>query len=145
MGHASYWVHNHRMLIWADEWQFECCGDDFAVGGLVEWQLEPADSDYLAQVLGPELASRVSWAEDHHVGEVTLEVAGHVRSIQRVFCQLALLPERRVHYPVPGSGVLDDVPSSAGNGSVKSDRERHFEHRGYLVEIDVEHQRSLTA
>lgn len=38
--------------VWVDSWQFECCGDDFAVGDRVRWTLQPADLEFLAPPLG---------------------------------------------------------------------------------------------
>lgn len=38
--------------VWMDSWQYECCGDPFAVGDRVRWSLRPADLGFLAPVLG---------------------------------------------------------------------------------------------
>lgn len=38
--------------VWMDYWQYECCGDPFAVGDRVHWTLQPADLEFLAPPLG---------------------------------------------------------------------------------------------
>lgn len=54
-------------LIWYWSWQMECCGEPFAVHDIVEWDLNAAQGDdWLTDVIGDELASRVTHTEDHH-------------------------------------------------------------------------------
>jgi hypothetical protein len=90
-------------------------------------------------MLGPDLASKVEWTEDHHEldGEELFEIAGPVRSIKRVFCQRTLNPDNNAYYPVSGSAVLEDVRSNTDRGTVISDWP-HFTCDGYLVEVDLE-------
>lgn len=38
--------------VWMDSWQYECCGDPFAVGDRVHWTVHPADLEFLAPPLG---------------------------------------------------------------------------------------------
>lgn len=109
--------------IWVDDWQMQCCGNAFAVGTAVSWTLRDPNLDWPVAVLGPETASRVDAAEEHHGGVVVdaPSTTGTVRSIKAVHCRYAPQPggDSPALYPVPGSGgptgagSLEEAPHAA--------------------------------
>ena len=121
-----------------DGWQMECCGRPFRVGDVVEWTLS-ADMDlgWLADVLGPDVASQIASCEDHHgaLPEDTPVTRGKVRAIQAVRWRYGARPggSARTLYPVPGTGKLASVERAAGRESQTG--EACF--AGYLVDLDV--------
>lgn len=40
--------------MWVDAWQYQCCGDDFALGETVRWALVRADGGHLESLLGKD-------------------------------------------------------------------------------------------
>lgn len=41
-----------RVVVSVEDWQFQCCGDDFAIGDTVSWRLVGGDDDWVATTLG---------------------------------------------------------------------------------------------
>jgi hypothetical protein len=60
-----------EIKVWVDNWQMQWCGEHFAVGDEVCWKLRGQDSEWLATILGADLAHGVDEAEERHdaVGE----------------------------------------------------------------------------
>jgi len=130
--------------VYLEEWQWACCGDEFAIGSEVRWHLdEVSDDDWVAQLLPSSFTGRVTHVENHHGPESAEEnTAGIVLSISAALCRYGPTEERAgphqtvVQGPVPGSGVLEplhtsriDPPDEPGPGELT--------HVGYLVELEV--------
>lgn len=47
-------IDRDQVPVWVEAWQYQCCGDDFAVGETVRWALVRADSSHLASLLGED-------------------------------------------------------------------------------------------
>ncbi|GAA2740056.1 hypothetical protein GCM10009868_00660 [Terrabacter aerolatus] len=118
-----------RYVVWVDAWQMQCCGEPFAVGDRVGWTLRDLPRGrVLDDVVGPEVAARLTHAEEHHggVAEDAPVVHGTVRAIRAAHATFV----RESHW-VPGelrtvrsADGTDDVPGLAFNG--------------YVVDLDVE-------
>jgi hypothetical protein len=140
-------VQNSAVLrtIWVDAWQLVCCGDDFEVGKQVVWDVLPTEGSpgtFLFNILGSELASKISGSEDHHeeVDDEDLEViVAVVRRIQHVSCHFDLNPDSSAYVEVPGSAVLVELTSTRTGGSGKNEWDPAFHHVGYLVDLDELH------
>ena len=124
-------------LIWVDGWQMQCCGEPFAVGAHVEWQLDDApDLDWLEAALEPAIARRISYSEEHHDDPPDDRPLRHgtVVAIQAAFCRYAPVGlDERMLYPVAGSAVLREV--SRADGNVRDRSGERF--NGYVVEVDL--------
>ena len=73
-------------LIWIAGWQHQCCGEDFAVGSAVTWNVHEPDRAWFATTLGPDLSRRLDAVEGHHADRVDRVVNGTVGSIEAVHC-----------------------------------------------------------
>jgi hypothetical protein len=126
-----------RATVWIDDWQQQCCGQPFAVGSRVSWTLIAPDAEWLAGVLGPDLSTSITHAEEHHglPGDATA-TAGTVRSIRAVRCRYARRPgaDSRMHHPVPGSTAVTSIDTADGWEREQDD----LRFVGYLVELETE-------
>jgi hypothetical protein len=98
------------MIVWVDDWQMQCCGEMFAVGGEVTWTLRAPDPDWLPRMFGPGASPAVIAAEEHHDDETVAGpvTTGRVAAIDEVHCRFAPLPggpSNSLHV-VPGTGIL---------------------------------------
>ena len=110
------------MQVWLEDWEWQCCGEPFAVGAEVEWGLVPVSSEsrsYLIDPLGAKVVAGITHCETHHEGEddeQPIPTRGRVKSIVAAYWQLA--PRRnedpRVHYPVAGTGILEPRETADG-------------------------------
>jgi hypothetical protein len=133
------------VVVWVDEWQQACCGEEFAVGATVTWQLASterltaADTTWLAAVVGDEEAATVTHHEEHHDGaDTTTPVTGTVESIRAAYCRYAPLlgEDPRMHHPVPGTAVLDPIDTVSDTVS-DLPRQPELSLVGFLVELRV--------
>lgn len=122
--------------VFMDEWQFECCGESFAVGDRVEWLLVPVeDRGWFTDLLGSELAEELDFREEHHGGapEGSVPTAGTVGSIRAAFQRyVPRLKGDRTRYVIPGVSRLDwldraEIPAD--------DKDERFV--GFLVELET--------
>lgn len=83
-----------RLDVWVDQWQYDCCGDPFAVGDTVSWTLRPSDVDWLSAVLGYHRPDPLPVSEERHgsLPDHTPETTGVVRALAAVYCRFALRP-----------------------------------------------------
>ncbi|GEK20552.1 DUF6578 domain-containing protein [Cellulomonas xylanilytica] len=124
------------VLVWVDAWQLQCCGTPFGVGDAVAWRCGDPDPDWLESVLGPDVASRISSAEEHHdaLPDDHPVTSGTVVEIHAAFCGYAPRgTDDRTLYPVPGSAVLQEVPHADGSDRDRSDAR----FTGYVVEVEL--------
>lgn len=115
------------MRVWVDAWHLRCCSDPFEVGDRVAWPLatDAAQSSWLEEVLGADLARRVTFTEDHHdaLPVATPETHGVVLAITAA----------TAYDDVPGAAELLDVRGADGR-----DVGRHGRRLlGYVVELEV--------
>jgi hypothetical protein len=126
--------------VWITDWEWQCCGDPFAVGGQVEWGLVPADDQFREQYgapLGAEVAASMTHYETHHQHaddpQRTL-TRGRVEAIESVFWRDAPKPDGdpRVRYPVAGSAVRERRERADG---WEAERQDGLTFHGYIVEL----------
>jgi hypothetical protein len=115
------------MIVWVDGWQLDCCGKPFRVGSRVSWTLRAGDVQWLADVLGLEVAASMDTAEEHH-GGVARDTARTTVTVTRI---------AQVHYradpdPVPGWGLIAEV--AAAEKWVTDRGDKRF--AGFLVGSD---------
>lgn len=127
-----------RALVWIDSWQFECCGDTFAVGETVDWTVvRKADRSWLETVVGSEVAQTITHSQDEHgVNEgAEMSMTGRVLAISMASCSYRQSPsERNAIVPVPGTEVLRPVEVADGLGGYTKD----LRWNGYVVDLEVE-------
>ena len=124
-----------RVLL--EAWQWQCCGEPFAVGDAVSWTVSSnIDREWLAHSVGGDTAAAITDYEDHHdtaEGEIK-KITGRVTAISAAFCQYAPKPGGPPNYleAVPGTAVFE--PRSRANGWEDRDpRANHFV--GYVVSL----------
>ncbi|MFF8649811.1 DUF6578 domain-containing protein [Streptomyces griseoluteus] len=120
------------LTIWVDDWQMQCCGEDFAVGDVVSWTLLEADPADYADVVGEKRASGIGFREEHHgrAGECAA-TSVEVLSIDEVHCryEISAGAADRMSLPVQDTAVL--VPVDRADGWARSRPDVAF--AGYLV------------
>ncbi|MFD8885192.1 DUF6578 domain-containing protein [Streptomyces erythrochromogenes] len=119
------------LTVWVDDWQMQCCGEDFAPGDVVSWQLLEADPEEYADVVGGDLAAGIDFHEEHHGEGEGAPTALEVLTINEVHCRFEVPAgsAERVQHPVPGSAVL--VPVEEADGWAQERPGVRF--TGYLV------------
>ena len=126
-----------KTRVWVDNWQMQCCGHPFEVGGEVVWPaIDVVDRDYLSVVLGETEAARVTHAQERHSNpKATMELRGRVRWIGAVFCRYApgAGGPRNSLSPVAGTVVVEDRRSADG-WEPESGGLRFV---GYVADVDV--------
>ncbi|MER5918061.1 DUF6578 domain-containing protein [Streptomyces sp. NPDC001982] len=120
------------LTIWVDDWQIQCCGQNFAPGDVVSWKLLEVDPEDYADVVGSERATEIDFREEHHGQAEEHEPTWlEVLTIAEVHCRYEVPPDStaNVYYPVPGTTVL--VPVREADGWAEARPDVHF--AGYLV------------
>ena len=128
------------MQVWVDAWQMQCCGDPFEVGSQVEWTLyEESDRDWLAAVLGDDVARQITHGEEHHGGlpDDAPVTVGRVTRIRAVSSRFGPDPNSvsaaaPVHIPIPGTAEVVDVDAADG-WYTETDG---LQFNGYVVDIE---------
>ncbi len=131
--------------VFVESWQWQCCGEPFAVGDTVTWIVAPnVDREWFTNLLHDDAAMPITDVEDHHSteqGEIE-RITGTVGAIDAVFCQYAPKPAgpQNSLYPVPGTDVFEPRTRADGwehedhRGPSEGDRWRSFV--GYLVSLE---------
>ncbi|EFE76168.1 hypothetical protein K7395_16865 [Streptomyces filamentosus] len=119
------------VTIWVDDWQMQCCGEDFASGDLVSWSWVVADPEDYVDIVGEERAAEIDFHEEHHGQEEQEPTSLEVLSIAEVHCRYAVPPGStdKVRCPVPGTAVLLPVDRATGWAKGRPD----VDLAGYLV------------
>jgi Family of unknown function (DUF6578) len=124
----------------------ECCGNPFAVGSAVTWDLHAIDSgerEFLSDVFGAATAAGITDGYERHGGgddePVTTEVTGVVRSIRAVTWDIhplaaaeSPIADEQGLYAAPGSLAME-TKTIASRGDTVDGRSCF----GYLVELDA--------
>lgn len=100
------------VFVMVDSWQQQCCGDDIEVGSDVRWdvQVPEAGSSWVGWLLGDEWGHKVRYREHHHDGDATVALAGVVRSIHVLTCDLTPnAGNERADQRAPGTGRLTSI------------------------------------
>ncbi|WP_371660138.1 DUF6578 domain-containing protein [Streptomyces sp. NBC_00280] len=120
------------LTIWVDDWQIQCCGETFAPGDVVSWNLLEADPEDYVGVVGDERATGIDFREEHHgqEGEHT-PTSLEVLTITEVHCRYAVPPDSATNVQGPVPGTTELVPVSEANGWAESRPDISF--AGYLV------------
>ena len=129
------------MKVWMSGWEYECCGEPFALGSEVEWWLlpiSPEDREFYGGPLGADVADGLTQKVAHHGVALAdpvkpVSTRGRVASIDAVYWAVSSLGYGVMSfYPVPGSAVLrsvgtsdDPEPEAVGNLDLE----------GYIVEL----------
>jgi hypothetical protein len=116
-------------------WEWQCCGEPFAVGSEVVWNIRAVSAEaraFLAKPLGDPVADAITHEETHHGPDaLPPPVRARVEAIWLVKWDIAPRPgdDSGMHYPVPGTGVIEAL-SAVDRSKTGDDR---FE--GYLVDL----------
>ncbi|MFI1655511.1 DUF6578 domain-containing protein [Streptomyces sp. NPDC020472] len=117
------------MTVWVDDWQMQCCGEGFASGGVVPWDLVRVDPEDYADVVGERQAAATDFREEHHGQRPDREaVSLEVLTVVEVHCRHGAAPGMTA-FPVPGTAVL--VPVEEADGWAEARPGVRF--AGYLV------------
>ena len=130
-------------FVWVTSWQQQCCGADFGVGSSVRWQVRTSGGtdEWIELLLGPEWATTIRFAEDHHLDQADGVLTGTVSEINVVSCERVPgeapkpRPTGKVMVPVPGSGRLRRVETAAP--WEPTDAGWSFD--GWIVKLDAAH------
>ena len=129
------------MRVWLDNWEWQCCGEQFGVGSEVEWGLtpiSPGERSFLLEPLGAEVVDEISHCETHHEDSADdvqpVPARGRVESITAVYWARAprLGGDPREYHPVAGTAVLERRETADG-WEPQAEGGPCFE--GYLVEL----------
>lgn len=102
-------------LVWISDWQIQCCGSECAVGDEVTWPVYPRDTfagNTWVALVGEEIDAAITGTYDSHEDEPLPMMTGVVRRIRTVTSHYAAAPppaDPRERWPVPGTGVIEDV------------------------------------
>ncbi|MCS5720097.1 hypothetical protein N1027_18355 [Herbiconiux sp. CPCC 205763] len=98
-------------------WEQQCCGERFAVGDRIEWQIFAADA---VGFLGPEKGHDVRFGESHHGGLdfETMAVAGEITGIREVRQAVRRAGDGEPWTTVIGSSTGIDVDHVAGRETI---------------------------
>lgn len=127
------------MLVSVSSWQQQCCGEDFAVGSAVRWQVVELAGfrEQMESLLGPNSPGEIRYYENHHrTSGSGRELLGTVRSIRVLTYELEPIPgdERGVR-PKQGTGGLEWVHAADKWAPERSlDRDHGF--GGWIVEVE---------
>ncbi|MET9953196.1 DUF6578 domain-containing protein [Streptomyces sp. NPDC006339] len=114
------------VTIWVDDWQMQCCGQSFAPGDVVSWNLVEVDPEDYADIVGDERAAGIDFREEHHGDAQGAQERLEVLAVAEVHCRYGA--DAGPH-PVPGTAVL--VPVEKADGWAKARPGVCFS--GYLV------------
>jgi len=128
-------------LIWIDDWQMQCCGEAFEIGSQVSWTVGDPVSEGLIGALGPDVASGLTGAEDHHAADpgALRRVAGKVTSIRAAYCMFASRAgaERSDGRPVEGTRHLVKRRKAGGWEPDGRDLDPPTNFVGYVVKLET--------
>ncbi|MFJ8723052.1 DUF6578 domain-containing protein [Streptomyces sp. NPDC093269] len=105
------------LTIWVDDWQIQCCGENFTPGAVVSWQLLEIDPEDYADVVGSERAAAINFREEHHGQEEgKASTPLRVLTITEVHCRYEVPSDStsNVQHAVAGTTVLVPVREADG-------------------------------
>lgn len=94
--------------VWLSGWEWQCCGDAFAVGDEIDFGIEARDPRRaLADMFGPALVATVDAIESHHEEERADRVRGRVVAVHAVTSEVIERRSlRRPGYGAPPDSVM---------------------------------------
>ncbi|MER5196977.1 DUF6578 domain-containing protein [Streptomyces sp. NPDC002755] len=97
------------LTIWVDDWQIQCCGEAFALGDVVSWNLLEVDPEDYAGVVGKVRATGIDFREEHHgqEGDQTTTLL-EVLTITEVHCRYAVPPDSTCYGDALETRFVDD-------------------------------------
>ena len=96
--------------VWLSDWEWQCCGDAFAVGDEIDFGIEARDPrPALADMFGPALVATVDAIESHHEEERADRVRGRVVAVHAVTSEV--IERRSLRRPGYGAPPDSVVPS----------------------------------
>jgi hypothetical protein len=128
------------MRVWIEDWEWQCCGEPFAVGDEIEWGLLPeTDRSYLTGALGIDVANSITHFETHHQledDEQPVPTKARVESIEAAYWRLARRSgeDPRRLYPVEWTCHLE-LRDTADGWEPERDDGRRFE--GCIVTLTL--------
>jgi hypothetical protein len=120
------------LTIWVDDWQIQCCGENFTPGDVVSWHLLEVDPEDYADLVGSERAAEIDFCEEHHGREGEhAPTRLQVLTITEVHCRYEVPSgsTSNVRHPVPGTTELVPVREADGRAATRL----HVDFTGYLV------------
>lgn len=147
--------------VWLEPWEWGCCGEPFAVGDVVTFQVHPGAGAWITELAGSAFAASVDARESHHDDRGPERLHGTVLAIEAVGMDhewrrvLIERPAREGMVPhasltseiVPGAPVLREIPGvgrASATGAqlpmpnpVGDERIRQRATVGYLVTLSV--------
>jgi hypothetical protein len=120
------------LTIWVDDWQIQCCGENFTPGDVVSWHLLEVDPEDYADLVGSERAAEIDFCEEHHGREGEhAPTRLRVLTIAEVHCRYEVPSgsTSNVRHPVPGTTELVQVQEADGWAANRP----HVDFTGYLV------------
>lgn len=116
----------------------ECFGAPFSVGDRVTWTVEQnVDDDWFAAALGPEVAPKITHAEEHHSGDDGLtEISGGVVSITSAWGAYGPVDAGdRIHVPLAGSARFVAVREA---GRLERQTFAGLTFNGWIAELELD-------
>ncbi|RRQ87288.1 DUF6578 domain-containing protein [Streptomyces griseofuscus] len=120
------------LTIWVDDWQIQCCGENFKSGDTVSWHLLEVDPEDYADLVGSDRAAAIDFYEEHHGREDQRALTRlQVLTITEVHCRYEVPSDStsNVRHVVPGTSELVPVREADGWAVARP----NVEFAGYLV------------
>lgn len=96
--------------VWLSTWEWECCGDPFAVGDRIDFGIASREPDeWFTQTLGVDVARTIDAVESHHEDEFADRVSGVVTAVYAASQEYVERRELRR----PGHGAPPDAVAPA--------------------------------
>ncbi|MEU6545677.1 DUF6578 domain-containing protein [Streptomyces sp. NPDC046859] len=77
------------VTIWIDDGQLQCCGEGFAPGDVVSWNLLEVGPEDFADVVGGDRAAEIDFREEHHGDGDPPPTRLKVLTVTEVHCRYA--------------------------------------------------------
>ncbi len=119
----------NNCIVLYDDWQFECCGEDFEVGSNIKWLVLNAESIDL-----PIKTDKIDYFYEAHSSdyEKLFVLEGKIKQIKALYEKYRTADDNP-RLLVPVDGVLDNIHSSKEKAMQKDDMVFSY----YLVYIEI--------
>lgn len=118
----------NNCIVLYEDWQFECCGEDFEVGSNIKWLVLNVESIEM-----PIKTDKIDYYYEAHSSdyEKLLVLKGTIKQIKSLY-EKYKTSDDNPRLLVPADGVLVDIHSSKGKKNKKDD----MKFSSYLVYIE---------